>query len=61
MSPLGFNDGVMPGCEPASARTSWAPAKPPVIWTVAPVIVAPGSGSVTVTAGSIGVAAAFSV
>jgi hypothetical protein len=33
----------------------------PVIWIVAPVIVVPASGSVTVTAPSITVAAAFSV
>ena len=60
---------VLPICGPAvigawspdSARTSWAPAKFAVIATVAPVIVAPASGSVTVRPGSIGVAGSFSV
>ena len=51
----------MPGCTPASASSSWAPAKFAVIATVAPVIIAPASGSVTVRPGSIGVAGSFSV
>ena len=44
-----------------SASTSWAAAKLLLIWTVAPVIVPPTSGSVTVSAGAIGVAGSFSV
>ena len=53
------NSAVIGAWEPASARTSSAP--PPVTFTVAPVIVVPASGSVTVSSASITVAAAFSV
>ena len=52
---------VIPGCVPVSARMSSPAAGLPVISTVAPVIVVAASGSLTVTAASITVAAAFSV
>ncbi len=52
---------VTSGCDPDSASTSWPAAKFALIVTVAPVIVASGSGSVSVSAASIFAGGSFSV